>query len=48
MYESSDLVKNDQDNNFSHSNIVNLDSIKVKRDHSSDIDFANKNMLLNH
>ena len=43
--ESSDLVKNNQDKNFADNKLTNLDSLEVKRDSSSDIELANKNML---
>ena len=40
--KSSELVKNNQDNNFHHFNLSNLDSILVNRNPGSDKELANK------
>ena len=40
--ESSDLVKNNQDNDFSDNKLINIDSITVNRAPSSDNELANK------
>ena len=40
--ESSDLVKNNQDNDFNDNNITNLDSVTVNRILTSNIELANK------
>ena len=41
-YESSDLVKNNQDNGLNDKKLSNLDSIKVNRDPISDNELANE------
>ena len=43
--ESSDLVKNNQDNDLNDNNIINLDSILVNRNPSSDYELANKKYI---
>ena len=40
--ESSDLVKNNQDNDFNDNKLLNLDSVSVNRTPSSDNEVANK------
>ena len=40
--ESSDLVKNNQDNNFNDNKLTNLDSIAVNRNPNSDNELSNK------
>ena len=40
--ESSDLVKNNRDNDLNDNKLTNLDSFKVSRDPTSDDDLANK------
>ena len=40
--ESSNLVKNNQDNDFNDNKLTNLDSITVKRKPSSDEELTNK------
>ena len=40
--ESSDLVKNNQDNNFSDNKLTNIDSITVNINPSSDNELSNK------
>ena len=43
--ESSDLVKNNQDNNLNDEQLTSLDSFTVNRDPSSDNDLANRKTL---
>ena len=43
--KSSDLVKKNQDDNFNHFKLSNLDSILVNRNPSSDEELANKNYV---
>ena len=43
--ESSELVKNNQDNNFNDNNLTNLYSITVNRNPSSDNELANKKYI---
>ena len=43
--ESSDLVKNNQDNDFNDNKLTNLDSLTVNRDPSSDNELANKKYI---
>ena len=45
--ESSDLVKNNQDNDFNDNKLINLDSITVNREPSSDKELANKKYIDN-
>ena len=40
--ESSDIVKNNQDNDLSDNKLVNLDSITINRDPSLDYEVSNK------
>ena len=40
--ESSDLVKNNQDNNFNDNKLTNLDSVTINRNPNSDNELANK------
>ena len=44
--ESSDLVKNNQDNDLNDNKLTNLDSISVNREPNSDNDLAKKNILM--
>ena len=44
-HESSDLVKNNQDNDFNDKKITNLDSVQVNRNPSSDKELANKKYI---
>ena len=44
-HESSDLVKNNQDNDFNDNKITNLDSVQVNRNPSSDNELANKKYI---
>ena len=44
-HESSDLVKNNQDNDFNDNKITNLDSVQVNRNPSSDNELANKEYI---
>ena len=43
--ESSDLVKNNQDNNFNNNKLTNLDSIQVNRNPLSDNEVTNKKYI---
>ena len=43
--ESSDLVKNNQDNDFNDNKLINIDSITVNREPSSDNELANKKYI---
>ena len=43
--ESSDLVKNNQDNDFNDNKLINIDSIRVNREPSSDNELANKKYI---
>ena len=43
--ESNDLVKNVQDNDFNDNNLINIDSITVNRNLSSDNEVANKKYI---
>ena len=43
--ESSDLVKNNQDNNLNDKKLTNIDSIKVNRNPNSDNELVNKKYL---
>ena len=43
--ESSDLVKNNQDNNLNDKKLINLDSITVNRNPTSDNEAANKKYI---
>ena len=43
--ESSDLVKNNQENNLNDNKLTNLDSITLNRDPNSDNELANKNII---
>ena len=43
--ESNDLVKNNQDNYFNDNKLINLDSITVNREPSSDSELANKKYI---
>ena len=44
-HESSDLVKNNQDNDFNDNKITNLDSVQVNKNPSSDNELANKKYI---
>ena len=44
--ESSDLLKNNQDNDLNDNQLTNLESLVVNREPSSDNELANKNILL--
>ena len=44
--EEVDLVKNNQDNDFNDNKLLNLDSVVVDRELSSDNEFANKNISM--
>ena len=43
--ESSDFVKNNQDNNFNDNKLTNIDSIKFNRNPTSDNQLANKKLI---
>ena len=43
--ESSDLVKNNQDNDFDDNKLTNIDSITINRNHTSDNEVANKKYI---
>ena len=43
--ESTDLVKKDQDNGFNDNKLTNLDSVKVNRNLTSNIELANKKYI---
>ena len=43
--ESTDLVKNNQDNTFNDNKLTNLDSVTVNRDPNSDSELANKKYI---
>ena len=43
--ESSDIVKNNQDNDLKDNKLINLDSISVNRKHSSDNELASKKYI---
>ena len=43
--ESSDLVKNNQDNDFNDNKLTNIDSVTVNRDPTSDKHLVNKKFL---
>ena len=43
--ESSDLVKNNQDNNFNDNKLTNLDSITINRNPTSDNEVSNKKYI---
>ena len=43
--ESSDLVKNNQDNNFNNNKLTNLDSITINRNPTSDNEVSNKKYI---
>ena len=43
--ESSDLVKNNQDNNFNDNKLTNLDSITINRNPNSDNEVSNKKYI---
>ena len=45
FYESSDLVKNNQDNDLNDNKLTNLDSISIKRNPTSDNEVTNKKYL---
>ena len=43
--EEADLVKNNQDNDLNDNKIINLGSITINRDPTSDNELANKNYI---